>query len=221
MIDIQNIAMERLETPNYTPRPFLPPAATHCRAVLRTANRLMNRSRALLLLILLGLTVVNVGCVRRRMTIRSNPPGAMVYVDDQQIGQTPVSTAFTYYGTRKITLVRDGFETTTIKHTFEAPWYQVPPLDFVSDNLTMREIRDERILDFTLVPQQMVPSEQLWRSAENLRQNAQSGYVAPLPDAGAGNGPVGPITLPPPPSAPGLNGPILPTGDAGYRGVWR
>ena len=29
------------------------------------------------------------GCVERRMTIRSNPPGALVYVDDYEIGITP------------------------------------------------------------------------------------------------------------------------------------
>ena len=180
----------------------------------------LNCRQSLILAFLLGITVVNLGCVRRRMTIRSSPPGAMVYVDDQQIGQTPVSTAFTYYGTRKITLVRDGFETTTIKHTFEAPWYQVPPFDFVSENLTMREIRDERILDFTMVPQQMVPSEQLWQNGENLRQNAQRGYVAPLPDSGNPPvGPVGPIPLGPPPA---MNAPLNSSvGDSGYRGPWR
>lgn len=48
------------------------------------------------------------GCVQRRMTVRSNPPGALVYVDDYQIGTTPVSTDFIYYGTRKIRLVKDG-----------------------------------------------------------------------------------------------------------------
>ena len=26
------------------------------------------------------------GCVRRRLTIRSSPPGALVYIDDQEIG---------------------------------------------------------------------------------------------------------------------------------------
>ena len=176
----------------------------------------LNRRQTLLLAFLLGVVIVNVGCVRRRMTIRSNPPGAMVYVDDQQIGQTPVSTAFTYYGTRKITLVRDGFETTTIKHTFESPWYQVPPLDFFSENLTVRESRDERILGFTLVPQQMVPSEQLWQNAENLRQSAQRGYVAPLPNGGT---PVGPaMPLAPPPS---LNAPQTSERETPYRGPWR
>ena len=109
----------------------------------------------------------------------------------------------------------------TVKHNFEAPWYQVPPLDFFSENLTVREIRDERILDFTLVPQQMVSSDQLWRNAENLRQSAGAGYVAPLPDSGRGNAPVGPITLPPPPGTPNPGGPVFPTGDAGGRGPWR
>lgn len=144
----------------------------------------------------------------------------MVYVDDQQIGPTPVSTGYTYNGTRTITLVRDGYETMTVKHTFEAPWYQRPPLDFFSENLTPREIRDERVLDFTLVPQQMVSSEQLWRNAENLRQSAQQGYVAPLPDSGRGNAPIGPELLPAPPAT--LNLPPPPaTGDAGHRGPWR
>ena len=52
-----------------------------------------------------------VGCVRRRMTIRSDPPGAVVFVDERRIGVTPVSTNFTYYGTRNVQLVKDGHET--------------------------------------------------------------------------------------------------------------
>jgi hypothetical protein len=169
---------------------------------------------ALLALLALG------GCVRRRMTIVSNPPGALVYVDNQQIGTTPVSTNFTYYGTRNVMLVKDGYETLTVKHNFEAPWYQVPPLDFVSENITPQEERDERTLDFTLVPQQMLPVDQIWRNAENLRRSAQQGYVVPLPAgpvvAPPAAGPVmGPEVLPAPP--PALNGPV---GDAGRRNPW-
>jgi hypothetical protein len=54
------------------------------------------------------------GCVQRRITIRSNPPGALVYVDDYPIGTTPVSTSFVYYGTRKVRLVLSGYETLTV-----------------------------------------------------------------------------------------------------------
>ena len=73
--------------------------------------------------------------VRRRVTIRSTPPGALVYIDDQEIGVTPVSTSFTYYGTRKVQLVKDGYETVTVLRTFKPPWYQLPIIDFVTENL--------------------------------------------------------------------------------------
>jgi hypothetical protein len=67
--------------------------------------------------------VANVtGCVQRRFTIRSNPPGAQVYVDDYEIGTTPVSHDFVYYGTRKIRLVKDGYETLTVYQPMPTPW---------------------------------------------------------------------------------------------------
>ena len=113
------------------------------------------------------------GCVQRRLTIRSNPPGALVYVDDYEIGRTPVSTDFVYYGTRKIRLVKDGFETLTVLQPIPSPWYEIPPLDFVSENIVPSEIRDERALNFQLVPQVIVPEDQLLGRAENLRRSGQ------------------------------------------------
>ena len=44
------------------------------------------------------------GCVSRRMTIHSNPPGALVLLDGKEIGYTPCSADFLYYGTREVTL---------------------------------------------------------------------------------------------------------------------
>jgi hypothetical protein len=166
----------------------------------------MNLRTALLCLLLL--CVAAPGCVRRRLTVRSAPPGATVYVDDQEIGETPVSTAFTYYGTRKIQLVKDGYETLTVKQKFDAPWYQIPPLDFVSENLTTRELRDERILDFELEPQRVVPVDELLGRAQQLRQSTQAGYtVAPPP---AGRSATDPIPNPPVSSDPFVPPPFYP-----------
>jgi PEGA domain len=109
------------------------------------------------------------GCVQRRLTIRSNPPGARVYVGDEEIGTTPVSTDFVYYGTRKIRLVKDGYETMVVNQPIPAPWYQIPPLDFVSENIVPGEVRDERVVNYQLVPLQPVPMEQLLGRAEQLR----------------------------------------------------
>lgn len=126
--------------------------------------------------------LANTGCVRRRMTIRSFPAGAQVWVDDQEIGTTPCSTAFTYYGTRKIMVQKDGYKTETLFHQFTVPWYQYVPLDFINENLNPREIRDERIVDVTLASEVTVPPEQLMERANSLRNGARMGLITPLPD---------------------------------------
>ena len=135
----------------------------------------------ILLLLLLQLTT---GCVRRRMTVRSNPPGAHVWIDDQEIGTTPVSTPFTYYGTRRIRLEKDGFETIVVNQPFDAPWYQIPPLDFVSESLVPNELRDERVIDFELVPKATVSVNEVLGNAEQLRAaSGGRGYLGT--DAGS------------------------------------
>jgi len=120
------------------------------------------------------------GCgMQRRLTIRSSPPGAVVYIDNYQIGTTPVATDYVYYGTRQIRLEKDGFETLTVMQPIRTPWYQVFPLDFVSENLVPQETRDERTLDFQLIPQAIVPTGQLLDRAEGLRRDNGGGQLPP------------------------------------------
>lgn len=130
----------------------------------------MSRSSKILVSLLLAAPLLLPGCLRRRMLVRSNPPGAMVYVDNQPIGTTPCSTDFTYYGTREVRLVKPGFETLTVDQPIPAPWYEMPPLDFVSENLVPREIQDYRTLAYNLTPQAIVPTDQLLGRAHQLRQ---------------------------------------------------
>lgn len=171
----------------------------------KSARTLGKSWRVALVLLGLALVATSSGCVRRRLTIRSNPPGALVYVDNQEIGFTPVSTPYVYYGTRNIRLVKDGYETLSVKQKFKAPLYEIPPIDFVSENLWPGELRDERTLDFQLVPQQIVPTERLLERAQGMRGNVQQGSITPLlnpaPAAGAApaGAPAGPAmqTLPP------------------------
>lgn len=176
-----------LATPDGNPyRPGMPPTPSSprpCRPV-----------RVLLVVA----AIAAAGCVQRRMTIRSSPPGALVYVDDYQIGTTPVSTDFIYYGTRKIRLVKDGFETLTVRQPFPIPWYEVFPLDFVTENLWPWEIRDERVVDLAMTPTDAIPAEVVVARAEQARLAAGS-----LPPA--------PTTTPPPlPRLPGAPLPATP-----------
>ena len=104
----------------------------------------------------------------------------MVHVDNQPVGITPASTAFTYYGTREIRLEKDGFETVTVKHKFRHPWWQIPPLDFISENLWPWELRDEHEINLQMVPKQIVPEQQLRQNAEQLRSGARQGVATPV-----------------------------------------
>lgn len=133
------------------------------------------------------------GCVQRRMTIRSNPPGALVYVDNYEIGRTPVSTDFIYYGTRSIRLEADGYQTYTAQQQFWPPWYQIPPIDFVSETLWPGEIRDERVVDFTLTPQIIVPTDALMTRANELRHGQHASVPVTAQPA---------VTLPTTPASP-------------------
>lgn len=134
------------------------------------------------LLILSIMLLALTGCMRRRMTINSNPPGAMVYIDDYEIGTTPVSTNFTYYGTRNIRLEMDRYKTLNVKQPVPAPWYQWPGVDFFADNLSPCEINDHRTLNFNLTPQTIEQNEDIIRRGEELK-----GYQPPLPDNSYGN----------------------------------
>jgi hypothetical protein len=161
------------------------------------------------------------------MIIRTNPPGALAYVDDNEVGLTPVAVSPIYYGNRKIRLVKDGCETLTLIQSVPPPWYEVPPLDFFSETLVPGKIRDVRTFDYQLQPQGVVPRDELLARAENLRHGTQTmtgvatpGYrVSPpspgrivTPAPGTPGGP--PIGGQPyyqlPPGAPGSPAPVGP-----------
>jgi hypothetical protein len=145
-------------------------------------NRLADILNQLLVMAVVIAIANSTGCVRKRMTVRTNPSGAMVYIDKQPIGLTPVSTSFTYYGTRNIEIVRDGYRTERFLRKISPPWYEIPPLDFFSESLWPFEKRDERVIDAQLTPELIVPNDALIASAEQLRLQASQGVaVSPPP----------------------------------------
>ncbi|MFT5525837.1 MAG: hypothetical protein ACI9G1_002555 [Pirellulaceae bacterium] len=184
--------MGSLLDPDYTPPPFprLPdldratifrcdrPVIFHFEGNEVTTSHGINSNWRLLLALMAVICLS--GCVRRRLTVRSNPAGARVYIDDQEIGDTPTSVDYTYYGTRKIQLVKDGFRTETVKQEFHPPWYEYPPIDFVVENFWPWELRDERAVDFQMVPQPVVSMEDLRGRAQNLRDRSQQGNITSL-----------------------------------------
>jgi hypothetical protein len=104
------------------------------------------RRRFLTLIALLaGLPALG-GCVERIMKIDSDPQGARVFINDKEVGVTPVKFSFLWYGDYDIILRREGFETLKTHCRIDAPWYQYPPFDLVAECLIPTMIKDEHVL---------------------------------------------------------------------------
>ncbi len=108
-------------------------------------------------LVLVAIIFVSSGCVTRTITVKTNPSNALVYIDDKLVGESPVTVPFTYYGTRKIMVEkRDDDEKLTHERTItfekiKTPVYEIFPLDFVSELIWPRELKNEHILTYDLV----------------------------------------------------------------------
>jgi hypothetical protein len=121
------------------------------------------------LLALFGLS----GCVERRYTIRSEPPGALVIVNGEEIGTTPVSRAFTFYGDRSIRLVREGYEVLDVVQPVNAPLYDNLVTEFFTETLLPYTLRDERTFNYKLSPVKPTDPNELLGRAEGLRAEGQ------------------------------------------------
>src|SRR5688500_2863957 len=86
--------------------------------------------------LLLALTALHtVGCagVRRELTVESDPPGALVYLNGDEVGRTPMTREFTYYGTMDLQLRKDGYQTLSARPRVWAPLWQIPPIDLLAE----------------------------------------------------------------------------------------
>jgi PEGA domain len=114
------------------------------------------------------------GCVERRFVVTTDPPGAMVLVNNRPLGSAPADGRFDYYGTYEFTLIADGYETLTVREPIRAPWYEYFPLDFASENLWPFHIEDVRRFHYPMRPLCQPNTKELLDQAERLRQRGST-----------------------------------------------
>lgn len=122
--------------------------------------------------ILLALALVSCAA-QRELVIDSTPPGALVRLDDSVVGTTPFHTTFDAYGTRRVTLYKDGFRSQTRLVEIKPPWYGRFPFDIVSEVLLPVGWPDRHEESFELVAESgtvTIPDlTEVLKRAENLR----------------------------------------------------
>jgi hypothetical protein len=99
------------------------------------------------------------GCVERALVITSDPPGAVVTVNQQWRGTTPYVVPFKHYGVYDIWIEHPGVEENGrmvkfyplhVGEPVKAPKYQYAGADFVSEVLLPTTLHDQRNLHYVL-----------------------------------------------------------------------
>jgi hypothetical protein len=131
------------------------------------------------------------GCVRRTIDITSEPEGALVWVNDREVGRTPCSIDFTHYGRYDVRLRRDGYEPVSGFGDADAPVWDFVGADLVAEvlpaNLTSRVQ-----WKFTMIPTDTDEAAMLARARamrERLAQSAEVETTAPQELGAAGPAP--------------------------------
>ena len=112
------------------------------------------------------------GCVERTLTINTSPAGARVYLNDEEIGVSPVTVSFLWYGKYNIEISKDGYEILTETRDLKAPVHDTFPIDFFAEVLWPGKIRDQYSWNFTLKTLKTPTRQQLLKRAGSLRQQA-------------------------------------------------
>jgi len=121
----------------------------------------------------LGGLVLLSGCVERTVRVETDPPGALVVVNDQEVGVSPTKFSFTWYGDYDIIVRKPGYKTLKTNYRLREPWYQWPPIDIVAELLIPVTIRDEHVLPtYVLEPAEEPAVDELVERAAALRDEA-------------------------------------------------
>lgn len=118
------------------------------------------------------------GCVgvRRELTVQSDPPGALVYLNGDEVGRTPVTREFIYYGTMDLRLRKDGYKTLEARPRVWAPLWQIPPIDLLAEAFPLT---DRHRVSYKLTPEPggEIDKAALIDRATELSTKLESGQV--------------------------------------------
>lgn len=161
-------------------------------------HRATRHQRAPIALALLAAATLGAcGRQERTIAITSEPPGAVVWLNDYELGRTPVETDFTFFGVYDVRLAKPGYEPLMTSREAQAPLHEQPGIDLIAAALP--GVRRTRIAwHFVLTPvaesaDPRAAEEALIERAKALREQAAAEWPA-----GAPSPPVRPAPAAPP-----------------------
>jgi len=118
------------------------------------------------------------GCVRRTLRITTEPTNALVFLNDQEVGRSELTTDFLWYGDYDVVIRKEGYETLTTHWDVKPPWYQRMPIDFVAEVLWPAWIHDVHTEHFILQAAEPANPQELIERALSTRAEALNPAIA-------------------------------------------
>ena len=134
------------------------------------------RWRAVAVAVVGMVAAVLAGCtgqVVRTITVESEPAGALVWLNDNEVGRTPVTAQFTWYGVYRVRVEKAGYETYTTFERVAAPWFEWIGPDLFFETVVPGVHRDpHRFGPYVLAKAKPEDAEALLRRATEFRKEA-------------------------------------------------
>ncbi len=113
------------------------------------------------------------GCVERKLMINTEPQGALVILNDEEVGISPVTVSFNWYGDYQVRISKEGYETLNTNRQLKAPLHDHLPFDFFAQILWPGRIKDLYEWTFKLAPQKQPTREELIQKADELKEQLE------------------------------------------------
>ena len=130
----------------------------------------MRRYKGLFILTIIFAGLFLTGCVERKLTINTEPQGAIVTLNDEEIGTSPVTVGFQWYGDYNVSISKAGYETLKTNRELKAPLHDKFPFDFMAQCLNPKRIEDKYEWTFTLEEKKAVDRDELIKEAQKLKE---------------------------------------------------
>lgn len=189
---------------------------------------LVDSSTSGLLAALLGSSLVFGGCVRRVVEITSEPSGAIVWLNDREVGSTPCNVEILHYGVYDLRVTKVGYEPLSVGKKASAPVWDLPGPDLVAEllpfevtsrtswhlNLAKEDMSVDSVIeravimrDRLVVVEETTPAKSQNEMSDDLAAEVERANGEAVEPGKPVEGPLEPVEAPsePDPSIPGLD----------------
>ena len=121
-----------------------------------------------------------VGCARHSVSITSEPSGALVFINGNEVGRTPMKYDFENFGDFDVILRKEGFETLKTHKPIKTPLHGYAGLDLGAEAFGVKDHYEWRF-DLTPVSEQVADPAELINRAQALKEDLQSSKYTRAP----------------------------------------